>query len=376
MAGYTSSSMERSTDYDEDEDEGQLVLPDYDASQAYLSLGLTPLSQLSPDAHTSNDFGYFPSMPPPVAPSTSSIFSMSTSTSSLGMDNPFSLHSGGGQSNGIIDSSTMPDAYPERRCRKNKYETQPLSQGFPMKLEPVLEQSPPISNSQFSERLSSPGEESLGGSPTLPNEPPSMFLFPSAAPSQEFSRQSQGRTALRVKRPGGKGGSRENLNAVSPRRTSAQGGGYGSLAASKHASRFKQVHSPTKLKHRGRTEERQPQQWQQGHRMYASRESPDSEEPHYSNGFDPHEINNHESPVIGREAEFIELHTVKRSSSRGRKGSSASNSSIGQAEELSSPHKWTPRHARHSSLDDSPMKSHRLAERSESTHLYTTYEHR
>ena len=377
MAGYTSSSMERSTDYDEDEDEGQLVLPNYDASQAYLSLGLTPLSQLSPDAHTSNEFGYFPSMPPPVAPSTSSIFS---SSSSLAMDNPFSLHSGGGaQLNGIIDSSMMPDAYPERRSRKNKYETQPLSQGFPMKLEPVMEQSPPISNSQFSGKQNgfSSSDESLQHSPSLPIEPPSEFLFPTAAPSQEFSRHSQGRTALRVKRPGGKEGSRENLNAVSARRTSAQGGGYGSLAASRHTGRFKPTLSPKKPKHRGRRPEEREQEWQQGQRMY-SRESLD-EEPHNfqppTNGFNHHEITNgHRGTSVREEAHFDGIHSAERPSSRSRRGSSTSNGSTNQTEESPS-HKWTPRHERHSSLDDSPMRTHR-PERTESTHLYTTYEYR
>ena len=367
MVGYTSSSMERSTDYDEDEDEGQLVLPDYDASQAYLSLGLTPLSQLSPDTHTSTDFGYFPSMPPPVASSTSSIFSTTPSNSSLAMDNPFSLHSGGsGQGSGIINSSMMPDAIPERRGRRNKYDAQPLSQGFPLRLEPVPEQSP--SNSQFSGKqneLSS--SESSKGSPSLSTN----FMFPSAVPTQEFCRLSQGRTALRVKRPGGKGSSRENLNAVSPKRTTVQGGGYGSFGTSQQMRRFKSSSSPTKTRHRTR-DLRQQEEHEESMRPW-TRGSPEPES-HYpmGNGFDDM-VNGHRSPPLG-ETHFNSMEMMKRPSSRTRKNYSTSNGSTNQMDE-SSPHKWTPRRAHHASLDDSPVKSYR-AERSDSARLRTTYEHR
>ena len=365
MVGYTSSSMERSTDYDEDEDEGQLVLPDYDASQAYLSLGLTPLSQLSPDAHTSTDFGYFPSMPPPVASSTSSIFSTTPSNSSLAMDNPFSLHSGGGgQGNGIIDSSMMPDAIPERRGRRNKYDAQPLSQGFPLRLEPVLEQSP--SNSQFSGKqngLSS--SESSKGSPSLSMD--QFNMFPSAVPTQEFCRLSQGRTALRVKRPGGKGSSRENLNAVSPKRTTAQGGGYGSLGTSRQMGRFKPSPSPTMTRrHRQTRDLRQQEEHEENMRPWAHNPRDSPEPQPMGNGF----VNGHRSPPLRSTSEthFNSVEMMKRPSSRTRKNSSTSNGSTSQ----SSPHKWTPRHA---SLDDSPVKSYR-AEHSDSARLYTTYQHR
>ena len=381
MVGYTSSSMERSTDYDEDEDEGQLVLPDYDASQAYLSLGLTPLSQLSPDAHTSTDFGFFPSMPPPVAPSTSSIFSTTTSNSSLAMDNPFSLHSGGGGTSGIIDSSMMPDAIPERRSRRNKYDATPLSQGFPLKLEPVME-SPP--NSQFSGKQNgfSTSDESSKGSPSLSMDPAPRFMFPSAVPSQEFSRLSQGRTALRVKRPGAKGSSRENLSAISPKKPTAQGGGYGSLGTSRHMGRFKPTHSPKKRRPaRDLRQQEEPEEsmqpWQHNQKMY-SRESPEPD-PHYplANGFNSHEIRNgHRSPPLRDEAPFNSMEMMKRPSSHTRKILSTSNGSNTSQKEESSPHKWTPRHTHHASLDDSPVKSSYRAERSDSARLYTTYENR
>ena len=371
MAGYTSSSMERSTDYDEDEDEGQLVLPDYDASQAYLSLGLTPLSQLSPDAHTSTDFGYFPSMPPPVASSTSSIFSTTPSNSSLAMDNPFSLHSG--QGNGIIDSSMMPDAIPERRSRRSKYDAQPLSQGF-SKLPPVIEQSPP--NSQFSGKQNGfSSSESSKGSPSLSMDQPREFM-PSAVPTQGFTRLSQGRTALRVKRPGGKANSRENLNAISPRRTSAQGGGYGSLGTSWQTGRLKPSLSPTKTRHRPTRDLRQHEQQEESMRPWShsktySRDSPESDRYSMANRFDPHAnmVNGHRSPPLRSETHFNSMEAMTRSSSRTRKHSSTSNGSTSQMEESA------PRHAHRASLDDSPVKSYR-AERSDSAQLYTTYGHR
>ena len=385
MAGYTSSSIEKSSDYDEEEDEGQLVLPDYDASQAYLSLGLTPLSQLSPDAHTSNDFGFFPSMPPPVAPSTSSLFSASGSSSStLALDNPFSLHSGAGHSSGgMIDTSTMPDAYPERRSRKSKYDTQPLSQGFPLKLEPVIEQSP--GNSQFSGKqngFSSSGESSQGSQSLSVNHD---MMFTTATPNQEFSRLSQGRTALRVKRPVR---SRENLNLVSSR---GNVGSYGSVSASKNPAKVKPMHSPNrrqarddelarqrelvrrKMEQEEMEKQRQQQQREQGMGRATREYSRGRLEPNYplANGVDP----NGRGDMLRDEASRYEAGKTRRTSrSRQARSTSSSNGSFSQSEG-SSPHKWTPHHSRHSSLDETPMASHR-PERSGSTHLYTTYEHR
>ena len=401
MAGYTSSSMEKSSEYDEDEDEGQLMLPDFDPSQAYLSLGLTPLSQLSPDANTSSDFGFFPSMPPPVAPSTSSLFSTSGSSSStLAMDNPFSLHSGHSNS-GIIDSSMMPDAYPDRRSRKSKYDNQPLSQGFPLKLEPVIEQSP--ANSQFSGKqngLTSSGESSQG-SPSLSIEPVNAkMMFPTAMPSQEFSRLSQGRTALRVKRPGMKGGSRENVNITSTR---GNMGSYGSLGVSSGLAKTKQQlhYSPSreakmnrrqtrenelaqqkealrkKMEQEEMEQQRQQQEQRIGQRAREYHQSRGNADTHYSltNGTDSHDMTNGHGD-LDRESSRYEAVQMQKLS-RGHQGRQvhSTSSSNGSQSEDSSPHKWTPRHSRHSSLDETPMGSHR-PERSGSTHLYTTYEHR
>ena len=61
-------------DNDEEDNESLIDLNFEDViSQPYLSLGLTPISQLSPDPMGSSgtDFGFFPSMLPPVSPITS-----------------------------------------------------------------------------------------------------------------------------------------------------------------------------------------------------------------------------------------------------------------------------------------------------------------
>lgn len=75
-------------------------------SQPYLSLGLTPLSQLSPDPLGSSgnqDLGFFPSMLPPVSPLTSV---MTATGISVDADNPSMHHHGG------LDTLVMPDAMP------------------------------------------------------------------------------------------------------------------------------------------------------------------------------------------------------------------------------------------------------------------------
>lgn len=112
-------------------------------TQPYLSLGLTPLSQLSPpDPGTTSSTGeyFFPSMPPPVTPLGSSVFSISGSSSSAGpIDSPFQLGNG---------NMMMPEANPvmgdsaiRRTGRRSKHEVSMQSQGYAMKLEPVPEQS-------------------------------------------------------------------------------------------------------------------------------------------------------------------------------------------------------------------------------------------
>ena len=380
MAGYTSSSMERSTDYDEDDEDGQLVLPEFEASQAYLSLGLTPLSQLSPDAHTSTEYGFFPSMPPPVAPS-NSIFS--TSTSSLAIDSTFSLHSGGQSNGSLVDSSLMPDPNPERRTRRNKYDSTPLSQGFPLKLEPVMEQSPPVTGSQYSGKQDgfTSSEESSEGSP----RDQERFMFPSAIATPEFSRLSQGRTAMR-KRSGMKGGSKENLNVISPRGKNMPD--YGSFGVSRHKpslspsqqaklkrqkAREVEVAKQKEESRRRREQEERERQQQQEQRMartarHLSRQGSDSCFPSatLTNGLNSHERRNSHEEFSTAETRFDRPYS--------RHASSTSIGSSSQSDEPS-PRKWS-RHSRHSSLDETPLGgAHRLQHSDDSTHLYTTHEH-
>lgn len=115
-------------------------------TQPYLSLGLTPLSQLSPPDSTLQSSGtdsyFFPSMPPPVTP-ISSVFSMNGSISSgtgIPVDSPFQLGPGG---------MVMPEANPvgepptsaRKLGRRGKHEVSSHSQGYAMKLEPLMEQS-------------------------------------------------------------------------------------------------------------------------------------------------------------------------------------------------------------------------------------------
>ena len=387
MAGYTSSSMERSTDYDEDDEDGQLVLPEFEASQAYLSLGLTPLSQLSPDAHTSTEYGFFPSMPPPVAPS-NSIFS--TSTSSLAIDSStFTLNSGGQSNGSLIDSSLMPDANPERR-RRSKYDSTPLSQGFPLKLEPVMEQSPPVTGSQYSGKQDgfTSSEESSEGSPTVSRDQ-DRFMFPSAIATPEFSRLSQGRTAMR-KRSGMKGGSKENLNVISPRGKNMPD--YGSFGVSRHKpslspsqqaklkrqkARENEIAKQKEESRRRRELEERERQHQQEQRMartvreyHHSRQGSDSCFPSatLTNGLNLHETTNGFSTA---ETRFEAIEMMDRPYSR-----HASSTSIGSSSQSDepSPRKWS-RHSRHSSLDETPLGGAHRLQHSNSTHLYTTHEH-
>ncbi len=137
-----------------EEDENlDLKFNDDSHTQPYLSLGLTPLSQLSPtdlgEAPSSGaDSYFFPSMPPPVNP-ISSVFSLTASSPSHGI--PVDSGSAFNISNGVM---VMPEANPtastdsilgggvaRRGMRKSKHEVGALSQGYGMKLEPVPEQS-------------------------------------------------------------------------------------------------------------------------------------------------------------------------------------------------------------------------------------------
>lgn len=132
---------------EEEDDIFEFKFNDDAHTQPYLSLGLTPLSQLSPadpgPPSSNGDSYFFPSMPPPVTP-ISSVFSMpSSAPSGIPVDSPFQIESG---------NMVMPEANPvgsvesaaivgRRAGRRGKHETSTPSQGYAMKLEPVPEQS-------------------------------------------------------------------------------------------------------------------------------------------------------------------------------------------------------------------------------------------
>ncbi len=90
--------------YDDDDEEDELIdlrFHEDMISQPYLSLGLTPISQLSPDPLMSNstgtsELGFFPSMPPPMSPISSM---MNSAGISVDVDD----------NNPALDNLIMPD---------------------------------------------------------------------------------------------------------------------------------------------------------------------------------------------------------------------------------------------------------------------------
>ena len=389
LGGYTSSSIEKSSDYDEDDEDEQLMLPDFEASQAYLSLGLTPLSQLSPDAANSNDFGFFPSMPPPVAPS-SSIFS--TSNSSIAMDSTFSLHNSGQSSSSVIDSSVMPDACPERRPRRGRHDTSaPLSQGFSLKLEPLPEQSPPmelhhdsVSGDQVSGRENgfASSDDSQDASPTFFKN---QHTSPPTTGPLEFTRLSQGRTALRRK----PAGQRKERDSLVPNRRGLEKS-YGSFDIPRSESDRKHKLSPSqqaKLKRQQAKEmeiarqmeeqkRRQEQETRERQRQKDLRMAETSRDYDHSrrgidlqrtavNGLEAMNGGSTAASRVGAKFEAMEM-------VNGNYGRSAVNGGgSGSQSPQRSPQKLTPIHHRHSSLDETAGP--RRLERSNSSTYTTEY---
>ena len=165
VSAATGRSEATASSYEMEEDDIFDFKFDDAQTQPYLSLGLTPPSQLSPQdpgqTFSGGDSYYFPSMLPPVTP-ISSVFSINESGSSVGISvdaDPFSISSG---------SMVMPEANPvaepqfngsSRRTaigRKSKHDhVNAHSQGYAMKLETVPEQSCSLDDS-FSDRYSDP----------------------------------------------------------------------------------------------------------------------------------------------------------------------------------------------------------------------------
>lgn len=190
----SSKSGNSTSPYDIEDDLFDLKFND-DQTQAYLSLGLTPLSQLSPQDHTgsgSDGNNFFPSMPPPVMPS--------AFNSGIPVDSPFNIS--GSSGSGMV----MPDAFPgvtdqPRRSsgsRRNRHDHNPLSQGYPIKLAPVPEQSDPIDDN-YSEPYSGMrsrhrhrmynGRDSSSSDSN--DESSNLMMFPSADLSSSSNSQLQ-----------------------------------------------------------------------------------------------------------------------------------------------------------------------------------------
>ena len=179
----------KTTSYEDDDELIDLNFTEYPVSQPYLSLGLTPLSQLSPDITSSgNDLGFFPSMPPPVSPVPSSVFN-----TGISVDNPFSLGRAG-QRESPVGALVMPDAVPtldSRRASKTraKQHDNSLSPGYLGRLDPVPEGSGPLDdgsyyhNGQLIHTSSSSSDDMLG------DESSKSLIFPSANLLSQSSKQ-------------------------------------------------------------------------------------------------------------------------------------------------------------------------------------------
>ena len=172
----TKSNTGPTTSYEE-EDDVDLNFTDDFPSQPYLSLGLTPPSQLSPEPNP-NDFGFFPSMLPPVSPAASMFPS-----SGIPVDSPFNLSSG--QQPPAING--MPEAIPsESKRRRVKHD--PLSQGYGIRLETVPEQSGSVEDC-FSEPYNAMNGRHLFGSNSSDEtrSESTNLLFPSAHGSGDLA---------------------------------------------------------------------------------------------------------------------------------------------------------------------------------------------
>ena len=199
----TSKSGNSTSPYDIEDDYFDLPFND-DPTQAYLSLGLTPQSQLSPTDHIgsgSDGNNFFPSMPPPVMPS--------AFNPGIPVDSPFNIS--GSSGGGMI----MPDAFPgvidqprkgsggSRRSRHD-HNHNPLSQGYPIKLPPVPEQSDPMEDGLYnggrrrnSRQEMFNGRDDSSGSSVEVDE--TSFMFPSADLDSSNSSQLQRQRGLRKK---------------------------------------------------------------------------------------------------------------------------------------------------------------------------------
>ena len=196
------TSRNTSSPYEYDEDELIDLQFSEDPTQNYLSLGLTPLSQID-NFPASNDIldtgsegiGFFPSMPPPVTPMTP-MTPLYNVESGIPVDSAFA---NGRASGGMV----MPEAIPAdaRRAggRKGKLDLNPMSQNYPVKLETVPEQSGSLvsdngfDNSRYIGIITNGNaDDSSGDSFEATGTESSNLLFPSADGASNLSLHRQG----------------------------------------------------------------------------------------------------------------------------------------------------------------------------------------
>lgn len=204
----TGKSQITTSSYEMEEEDDMLDFRFEDGghTQNYLSLGLTPLSQLSPPDHGSSPTGaeggncFFPSMPPPVTP-ISSMFSIAPPPSSnqgIPLDSPFNISGG--------DAMMMPEANPGfersssassmgRKPRKSKHDIPSHHHG--MTLEPVPEQSCSL-DENYPQNIAN-GIIASSTSSESTDDPSTGLLFPSADPHHDYPSHLQRKTGKRLK---------------------------------------------------------------------------------------------------------------------------------------------------------------------------------
>ena len=200
------SATDKTVTYEDEDEMIDLNFTEYASQPYHLSLGLTPPSQLSPEITSSgNDFGFFPSMPPPVSPVSSSVFN-----TGISVDNPFSL-GGAGQRESPVGVMVMPDAVPtvldarksskSARAKQHDYGN-PMSQGCLNRLDPVPEGSGPLDAERFSELYHNGHiHSSSSSSDDMHGEDSSRrLIFPSANLSSQSSKGRRSSTSKKRER--------------------------------------------------------------------------------------------------------------------------------------------------------------------------------
>ena len=172
------------------------------ATQPYLSLGLTPLSQQSPSDHGPSSAGgdgsdyFFPSMLPPVTP-ISSVFSISGPNSNPGIpiDSPFNISGGG--------AMMMPEANPSERSTASANPRKPRKGKLDvpvhgLTLDPVPELSCSLDDNPYPTNFIN-GIIGSSSSSNSTDDPSTGLLFPSADPHNDYPSHLQRKTGKRPK---------------------------------------------------------------------------------------------------------------------------------------------------------------------------------